>query len=447
MPAFRPCVGVLHADQFEILFPVRTFLVQRDRAEAGFHPHDATVGQLARLSHVVLVLVTGNRAASEITGVDGPGQRRPPTGPYPRRDQISHTAMVSPSARLVESEARIGYYARMRSRRIGALVGLMVLLAVPCTAAQRTDAPRTSPADTGRVAGRVVRSDGLPQPEAEVVLARRDGHGALAQLSWRARSAFDGRYEIAGVPPGRYLVLVRAIGGDSGGAGRPHPTLFPGVPVTEPGTLIDVVPGLSTEGIDIWLWPDPRRFTVSGRVFGPEGAVFDSLTLEFGRPGTRATDVWTTTDPGGLFSIETAPPGALVVRARATAGDRVFVGIAATTVAVTPVEDIRINVREPVAIAGQVRAEGGRRLPPGLSVTLVPEALGPSALYPAERALVAEDGRFALHGEPGTLKLAIQGLPEGWLILGINGKPQRALIHVAAGPVEPVDVVVGPKVP
>ncbi len=114
-------------------------------------------------------------------------------------------------------------------------------------------------------------SDGLPQPEAEVVLARRDRLGALAQLSWRARSGFDGRYEITGVPPGRYLVLVRTIGGDSSAGGRPWPTLFPGVPMTEPGVLVEVMPGLSTEGIDVWLWPYPRRFSVSGRVFGPDG--------------------------------------------------------------------------------------------------------------------------------------------------------------------------------
>jgi len=329
-------------------------------------------------------------------------------------------------------------------RGIGALAGLTVLLAAHA-AAQRPAAPRTGPVETGWVAGRVVRSDGIPQPEAEVVLARRDHQGRLTQLSWRARSAFDGRYEIAGVPPGRYLVLVRAIGGDSGGAGRPYPTLFPGVPVTEPGTPIDVVPGLSTEGVDIWLWPDPRRFTVSGRIFGPDGTVFDSLVLEFGRPGTRATDVWSATDPGGLFSIESAPPGSLVVRARATAGDRVFVGVAATTVAVTPVEDIRITVREPVAVTGQVRADGGRRLPAGLSVTLVPEALRPSALYPAETGPVGEDGRFALHSEQGTQALAIQGLPEGWRMLRINGEPRRAVIHIGAGPVEPVDVVVGPQ--
>ncbi len=86
---------------------------------------------------------------------------------------------------------------------------------------------------TGAVAGRIVRPDGLPQPDAQVVLAERTAAGALRQLPWRARTAFDGRYEITGVPPGRYLVLVRAIGADTAAAGRPDATLFPGVPLSE----------------------------------------------------------------------------------------------------------------------------------------------------------------------------------------------------------------------
>lgn len=326
-------------------------------------------------------------------------------------------------------------------------VGLVVLLTAASAAAQRSTAPQTRPAATGWVAGRVVRSDGLPQPEADVVLARRDRQGMLVQLSWRARSAFDGRYEISGVPPGRYLVLVRAIGGDASGAGRPGPTLFPGVPVTEPGTPIEVVPGISTEGIDIWLWPDPRRFTVSGRVFGPDGTVFDSLVLEFGRPGTRATDVWTMTDPGGLFTIDTAPPGPLIVRARATDGHRVFVGVAATTVAVTPVEDVRINVREPVAVVGHVRVDGGHPLPADLSVTLLPEALRPSALHPAQSARVDGEGRFVVHSEPGRQTVVVGGLPKGWVLLGVEGDRRRDIVHVTAAPAGPVEVLVGSKVP
>src|SRR5262245_2626892 len=184
------------------------------------------------------------------------------------------------------------------------LVGGLMGLALPAAAAAQRPAPPVAAGGTGSLAGRVVRADGLPQPEAEVVLARRNRQGVLLQLSWRARTAFDGRYRISGVPAGRYLVLVRGIGADTAMPGRPHPTPCPGVPDAEPGVLVYGMAGISTEGIDVWLWPYPRRFMVSGRVFGPDGNNFDDLVLEFGRPGTRAADVWTRSDPGGLFYID-----------------------------------------------------------------------------------------------------------------------------------------------
>ena len=287
----------------------------------------------------------------------------------------------------------------------------MVLVGTPELCRAQTPPPVS--AATGEVAGRVVRPDGLPQPDAQVVLARRDAAGALRQLRWRARTGFDGRYVIDGVPPGRYLVLVRPIGADVVSDGRPDATLFPGVPVAEPGTAIDVVAGLSTEGIDVWLVPSPRRFVVTGRVFGPDGTTFDSLVIEVGRPGSRATDVWNTTEPGGLFSIDAAPPGTLVLRARATVGDQVLTGLAATTVAANPVEDVRITVRPQVEVQGRVRATGGS-LPPGVSVSLVPQALEPSALYPAAEAAVDADGRFRLLADATPLRIVVRGLPAGW---------------------------------
>jgi len=178
----------------------------------------------------------------------------------------------------------------MKSPLLSATACAIVLTLGALVRAQSGPAQTVTPSP-GQVAGRVVRPDGLPQPDAQVVLARRGPTGALRQLSWRAKSGFDGRYEIVGVPPGRYLILVPPIGADVAADGRPAATLFPGVPVSEPGTLVDVLPGLSAEGIDVWLVPSPRRFSVSGRVFRPDGSTFDSLAIEMGRPGAKATDV------------------------------------------------------------------------------------------------------------------------------------------------------------
>jgi hypothetical protein len=333
-------------------------------------------------------------------------------------------------------------------KRLRAWTGVSIVAALlalpPGAAGQRPAVSSPAGSGTGSIAGRVIRADGLPQPDAEVVLARRDRQGALTQLPWRARTAFDGRYRISGAPAGQYLVLVRGIGADDAMPGRPHPTLFPGVPVSEPGVLVEILAGIPTEGIDVWLWPYPRRFTVAGRVFGPDGNNFDSLVLEFGRPGTRAADVWTRTEPGGLFYIDTAPPGPIVFRARATMGDRTFVGVAATTVAVAPVEDVEITVREPVPVEGRVRVAAGGALPAGLSVALVPEALRPSALYSAPSARVGAEGAFRLRSETGRQTVVVEGLPPQWAILSVDGAG-RDIVDVSDTRTEGVDILIGPR--
>jgi hypothetical protein len=314
---------------------------------------------------------------------------------------------------------------------------------------RRTAAAQTLPGrPPGQIAGRVVRPDGLPQPDADVVLASRTQRGTLVQLPWRARTAFDGRYEIQRVPPGRYLVLVRPIGADVAAAGRPDATLFPGVPTSEPGTAVEVLPGLSAEGIDIWLVPSPRRFAVSGRVYGPDGSAFDTLVIEMGRPETKATDLSTITDPGGLFTLDPVPPGVLVLRARATIGKRVLTGLASTTVAVQAVEDVRIVVRDLVEVSGHVRAETGPMPPTGLAISMVPAVLGPTPLYPADDAQIHADGSFRLRVEPGRGTVAVRGLPSTWDVLRVTPGDRRALptlvIPSGAG-LSGVEVVVGPR--
>lgn len=333
----------------------------------------------------------------------------------------------------------------MRASIFAGVAGAIAVALGGLLGAQSRPGPTSLALHAGQVAGRVVRPDGLPQPDAQVVLAQRGPAGALRQLAWRARTAFDGRYEIVGVPPGRYLVLVRPIGADVAAEGRPDATLFPGVPTSEPGTLVDVLPGLSAEGIDVWLVPGPRRFSVSGRVFRDGGSTFDSLAIEMGRPGARATDVWTADDTGGLFAIDPAPPGPLVLRARALVDGRVLTGVVTTTVVVGPVEDVRITLRNLLPVVGQVRAAGGRAVPPGLSLTLIPRVLAPSALYPPEDASVDASGAFRAAAEPGQHGVVVKGLPEGWGVLGTDGRRSVGDPTILVSPaIGPLLVEIGP---
>jgi hypothetical protein len=271
--------------------------------------------------------------------------------------------------------------------RLPVLVLLCGCLALPAWA------QTTAPERRASIAGRVLRPDGLPQPDAEVVAATRGRDGRLRLSSWRARTAFDGQYAITGVPAGRYFVLVRVVGADRAVDGRPEATLFPGVPVTEPGTAVEVFAGVPVEGVDIWLQPAPRRFQVSGRVVDARGRPLENVAIEFGRAGTRADDIWTLTDPGGLFTLDRVPPGSIVLRARADSPDGPVVGVASVVLAMESAQDLRVAVQEPGRVRGRVATTRGP-LPPGLRIALIPTLLRPSALYPAAEANVTASGDF-----------------------------------------------------
>ena len=286
-----------------------------------------------------------------------------------------------------------------------------------------TSAQTTGPDRPGSIAGRVLRPDGLPQPDAEVVAATRGRDGRLRLSAWRARTAFDGQYAIAGLPAGRYLVLVRVIGADTAGDGRPEATLFPGVPVTEPGTQVDVFAGVPVAGVDIWLQPAPRRFRVAGRVVDPRGRPLEQIAIEFGQARSRADNVWTLTDPGGVFTLDRVPPGTMVLRARAESPDGPLVGLASVVLAVESAQDLRIELQPPGGVRGRVIAVSGP-LPAALRVALVPTLLRPSALYPAAEATLDAAGAFEVAGSAGEHEVVVRGLPPGWAIRSV--RPRRA---------------------
>jgi hypothetical protein len=291
------------------------------------------------------------------------------------------------------------------------------VIVVPAWA--QTTRPATLPDRAGSIVGRVLRPDGLPQPDAEVVAATRGPDGRLRLSAWRARTAFDGQYAITGVPAGRYLVLVRVVGADTAMDGRPQATLFPGVPVTDPGTAVDVFAGVPVAGVDIWLQPAPRRFQVAGRVVDPRGRPLEQIAIEFGPARSRADHVWTLTDPGGVFTLDRVPPGSIVLRARAESPDGPLVGLASVALAIESAQDLRVELHAPGRVRGRLVATGGA-LPAGLSVAVVPTLLRPSALYPADEAVLDASGAFDLEGSVGEHEIVVRGLPAGWSVRGVR---------------------------
>src|SRR6059058_642742 len=87
-------VGVLHAQQLEILFPVRPLLVERYIAEADLDPADRAVVAQAGIGHVAEIFVARHRTATESTVLDCAQQRRFTAWPDAGGDEVAHRTEI-----------------------------------------------------------------------------------------------------------------------------------------------------------------------------------------------------------------------------------------------------------------------------------------------------------------------------------------------------------------
>jgi hypothetical protein len=293
---------------------------------------------------------------------------------------------------------------------------------------------------TSTIAGRISLPDGTPAPEAHVAASVRQADGSLSVVS-ETVTTWDGRYLLRNVPAGSFLVSARRT--------RTGPaTTFPGVTDGDPGKPVAVFAGVPTEGIDIWLAPAPLRYSVSGRIFWPNGQTVERLVIEYGDPrGERQRGIWYPDDPGGLFTIDGVSAGPLMLLARGETSSGSLIGFAFTDVH-GPVEEVRIELERPGIAEGRVVFM--RPLPAGTEarVVLAHTRLRVSPLFPVDESRVAADGRFRIAGVHGVYAVQVEGLPDGWRVLGVarNGAP-LATAAVTVGPDETVSglvVTVGP---
>jgi len=320
------------------------------------------------------------------------------------------------------------------------IAALFVALGVADTALARqsrdlsSDARRakekTAAAQTGTrasrknasIAGRVIDADGAAAEGARVaVYAVRDG--APAAVVGTAISSYDGRYEVAGLPAGLFVVgvtpqRIRGYGGDSRRLAAPAvETLYPGTTDRLKAQPVVVFDGLPTEGIDVWLEPAAQRYSISGRVFWPDGGTIENLVIEYGGPDNVHHGIWYVSDPGGLFTVEGASRGTYVLLARADTSKGPLIGIAATDVFNDSVQDVRVTLRQPGTIEGRLVIEGAAGPDPAaLRLTPTQTLLTLSPLYPVAEATPDASGRFTMPQLLGEFTITVRGLPPGWRV-------------------------------
>ncbi len=313
---------------------------------------------------------------------------------------------------------------------------------------------------SGSIAGRIVQPDGTPAPGTQVLVALRHEERLSLLPETTAISEWDGRYEMTGLPPGEFLVVVLPPRPNPPPPSTPlpidvssapltfEPTLYPGVPQSEPGGRVAVYEGVATEGIDVWLTPAPQRFTVSGRVFWPEGLDVENLVIEYGGSPAVRSGVWYVDDPGGLFTLTGLSQGTLVMLARGDSSRGPLIGLSTTDVLLGPVEEVRLDLSQPGSVAGHIVYE---QPPPGGAaprVSLIHALLDVSPLFPTEEAAAGPDGRFRIPHARGAYTFGVLGLPAGWRVRRIqqNGTalPDNRLVVGSGDDVTGVEIAVGP---
>jgi len=304
--------------------------------------------------------------------------------------------------------------------------------------------------DTGVLAGVVV--DAATAGVAGVELRAVDEGGAAL---FTGRTTAEGRFEVGGLPPGRYVVTAIAEGF--------LPASFGALGIGEPGVPVRITAGSRVSDLRIAL---ERPATVGGRVVDTDGNAVPSLvhamtTSWIGAQPSLRRAATTRTEAGGRYTIAGLVPGPYVILVvptaePAAAPDRmmgypptfypgVTAAASAAAITVAPSEDARgIDVRvalEPVAsmtveLAG---APGAAVFYP--SLLLLSESAGEAGLQvdasPSGRPLGfarVPRGRYTL------MASALQAAPDGvlerlWAVRAIDADGRAPVdIPLALGP-------------
>lgn len=129
----------------------------------------------------------------------------------------------------------------------------------------------------GRVSGRVLDAEGRPVVELKIDLIRADGPEISLNGLW-AHTDKEGRYELKGVPPGRY-VLGFGLGSEPD-ARAPFPrTYYPGVGSAAQATAIEVGPGQRLTLFDLRMPPRRADRSLDVTVVWPDGRPAEDAML------------------------------------------------------------------------------------------------------------------------------------------------------------------------
>ena len=277
------------------------------------------------------------------------------------------------------------------------------------------------------IAGRVAEPDGIPAPDVQVFAAVRRGAKYVRLDDTRTVAEWNGRYRIAGLPPGEYLIVIlpsvstdpnrmrinaERRAPESSSATRPffEPTLYPGTASVASAESVTVFEGIPVDGIDTWLVPGERH-SISGRISWPENTTAENIVIEYGNLTAQRSGIWTVPEPGDLFHISGVPRGTVVLLARADSNRGPLAGVVTTEINVDEIDDLELRLDTPGIIEGRVVYDAS--VPPAshaAQIALKQQLLPVSPLYPTPQTTIGADGRFQISGALGVYDLDLPGL-------------------------------------
>ena len=306
---------------------------------------------------------------------------------------------------------------------------------ITVAAGEKRDRLVITMARPGVIVGRVSDENGDPV-EGVALRASQvryvDGRRRLVDMARLAQPTDDlGRYRLAGLEPGEYLVSA-AVGQidmwtplvDLPGYGT---TYFPGTPNPAEAQRVVVGRSLDVLGIDFPI-VRTRTVRVSGRAVDSRGeAITGGIALTPSRRSGAvvATQMGAKIERDGRFEFPNVAPGEYVLQASRhrsagwTEGESSSQFVTVNGVDVT---DLEIRTAAGSTLDGHITLEGGGTFRPGqLNVSPVPvdSDLSPMIGGGPAHATVEEDLRFHLAGLTGPRRVRVTRVPSGWTLQAI----------------------------
>jgi hypothetical protein len=280
------------------------------------------------------------------------------------------------------------------------------------------------------VSGRIFDENGDPVEAASVRAMRltfSDGRRRLEQVARPSPRTDDlGRYRIAGLPPGKYIIssLVGQIHVTDPSVDLPGyaETYYPGTPNAAEGQFVSVGRSQDVTGVDFSL---VRTMTarIAGRALESSGdPVTGGLALYPSRRSgsLAALQLGARIERDGRFEFLNVPPGDYVLQASRHRNGGWSEGESASmfvTVDGADVTDLEVRTTVGSTISGRIVVDDGAAVKPGdVAVSPVPYDSDLSSMVgggPA-RALIDEDQRFEIAGLHGPRRLRVLRVPLGW---------------------------------